>query len=234
MDFSETSKVVTLYTRDLGKVAAMAKGARRLKSGFEVALDLLSVCGICVLRKPQAELDLLTEAVLEERFPGLRANLAGLYAAYYIAEILDGLTQVGDAHPPLFEETLTALRALSAGSERAKTVCRYRLRLLTELGYGPNLESCAACGGAVPMASKMNYRVELGGLICPSCRKERPASSITGETVEVLRRLALADPGPVERIALSATARRELIGLTAALIEYQLGRRPKTASLLTW
>jgi DNA repair protein RecO (recombination protein O) len=84
-DWSETSRIATLWTRELGKVRAVAKGGRRLKSAFENALDLLTVCSIVLLRKSSGSLDLLTEAVVVRRFPRLQSDLAALYAAYYVA-----------------------------------------------------------------------------------------------------------------------------------------------------
>src|ERR1700738_4715224 len=111
-DFSETSRIVTLWTKELGKVRALAKGGRRLKSNFDVALDLLTVCGIVLLRKSHGSLDLLTEAQVQERFPQLRGDLAGLYAAYYVAEMLMYWTQDYDPHPILFDEAVATLRNL--------------------------------------------------------------------------------------------------------------------------
>src|SRR5947209_18920966 len=87
-DWSETSRIVTLWTRELGKVRALAKGGRRLKSNFEVALDLLTVCDMVLLRKSSGSLDLLTEARVQERFPHLTQELSALYAGYYVAEML--------------------------------------------------------------------------------------------------------------------------------------------------
>src|SRR5215472_18675964 len=87
-DWSETSRIATIWTREFGKVRVLAKGGRRLKSNFEVALDLLTVCRIVLLRKSSGSLDLLTEAQVAERFPALRTNLPALYAAYYLAELL--------------------------------------------------------------------------------------------------------------------------------------------------
>src|ERR687888_888686 len=84
-DWSETSRIATLWTRELGKVHALAKGGRRLKSSFESALDLLTVCSIVLLRKSSGGLDLLTEARVVERFGHLRADLPALYAGYYVA-----------------------------------------------------------------------------------------------------------------------------------------------------
>src|SRR5437763_10942226 len=85
-DWSETSRIATLRSREFGKLRVLAKGGRRLKSNFEVALDLLTVCSIVVLRKSSGGLELLTEAQVVERFPALRMDLPALYAAYYVAE----------------------------------------------------------------------------------------------------------------------------------------------------
>ena len=73
-DWSETSRIATLWTRELGKVRALAKGGRRLRSSFDSALDLLTVCDIVLIRKSAGSLDLLTEARVERRFPRLREN----------------------------------------------------------------------------------------------------------------------------------------------------------------
>lgn len=102
-DFSESSRVVTLFTRDFGKVAALAKGAKRLKSAFEAALDLLSNCHVVFIRKSSSGLDLLTEAQLLKRFRPGRGDLTSLYCGYYVAELLAGLTEEYDPHPDLFD-----------------------------------------------------------------------------------------------------------------------------------
>src|ERR1700732_916679 len=85
-DWSETSKIATLWTREFGKVRILAKGGRRLQSNFDVALDLVTVCTIVLLRKTSGSLDLLTEAQVVKRFPLLSTDLQALYAGYYLAE----------------------------------------------------------------------------------------------------------------------------------------------------
>ena len=73
-DWSETSRIATLFTREFGKVRALAKGGRRLKSSFDVAFDLLTVCEVVFIRKANGGLDLLTEARMREQFPVLRGR----------------------------------------------------------------------------------------------------------------------------------------------------------------
>ncbi|MFO0947132.1 MAG: DNA repair protein RecO [Planctomycetota bacterium] len=233
VDFSETSKIVTFYTEDLGKISALAKGGRRLKSKFEVALDLLSVCVICIIRKPSAELDLLTEATLEERFPGLTRDLHSLHSAYYVAEILDGLTQKGDPHPPLFHETIRVLRRLEQGEDRLLSLARYQLLLLRELGYAPNLEGCASCGGGVRLTASTTFSATAGGLLCADCARFQSGSqTIQGGTVRLLQRMLKDDEAAMDRLAVSTHARGELWRVVTTGIHGLLGRRPRTAAML--
>src|SRR5258707_13030928 len=91
-DWSETSRIATLWTREFGKVRALAKGGRRLKSNFETALDLLTEGSIVFLRKSSGSLNLLTEAQAFRRLPQIRTDLATLYAGKYYTAVASAFT----------------------------------------------------------------------------------------------------------------------------------------------
>ena len=91
--FGDTSAVVTIFTREFGKLRALAKGAWRPKGAFDAALDLLSICQVLVLRKFTDGLDLLTEASLEHRFR-VGGSLAAFHGGMEVAELLE----IGRAH----------------------------------------------------------------------------------------------------------------------------------------
>src|SRR5436190_12766288 len=153
-DWCESSRIATLFTREFGTVRALAKGGRRLKSSFEIAFDLLTVCDVVVIRKPTAGLDLLTEARLVEKFPALRTDLPSLYAGYYVAELLAEGTADYDPHPALFDAAVSTLRQLAEMPElRPARVLAFELVWLHELGYSPRLSGCAICGTLVPEAA---------------------------------------------------------------------------------
>ena len=92
VEFSETSSIVTLFTREFGKVRGLAKGARRPKGPFESALDLLALCRIVFLRKSSDALDLLTEAKLERRFRPPGGDLSNLYGRS-VTYVITGVRQ---------------------------------------------------------------------------------------------------------------------------------------------
>src|SRR5581483_7477794 len=180
--WSETSRIATLWSREFGKLRVLAKGGRRLKSNFESALDLLSVCHVVFIRKASGGLDLLTEAQAAERFPALRTDLKALYAAYYVAELLAEGTEDYDPHPALFDATLAALRDLGdAGPAVGPRLATYELTWLHELGYSPALASCAGCGRGV--AGRPAFSAAAGGVVCPACapaHRDRRALSAAG------------------------------------------------------
>src|SRR5215475_13349281 len=150
IDFSETSAVVTLFTREFGKIQALAKGARRPKGPFESSLDLLALCRIVFLRKSSGALDLLTEAKLERRFRPPSRDLSCLYAGYYIAELLSELTDDYDPNPALFDLAEQTLLGLSQGESASTAVLRLELGALSILGHLPSLDNCVECGTSVP------------------------------------------------------------------------------------
>src|SRR5947209_1499286 len=195
-DFSETSRIVTLWTRELGKVRALAKGGRRLRSSFECALDLLTVCDIVVLRKNSASLDLLTEARVRERFEPLRHDLAALYGGYYVGELLGAWSEDYDPHPPLFDAALQTLRDLGKPELlKGPCVAHFELVLMRELGYGPALDACAGCSRELD-GQRLAFSAAGGGVLCPGCQlKQRERRAIGMPTWQALRLLAQAGDG---------------------------------------
>jgi DNA repair protein RecO (recombination protein O) len=233
-DWSETSRIATLWTRELGKVRALAKGGRRLRSNFEVALDLLTICSIVLIRK-NSGLELLTEARAEERFPGLRTDLKALYTGYYIAELLGEGTQDNDPHPLLFDETLTLLRRLDRHEEHPLTVAsRFDLVWLRELGYRPQLESCVVCGSPdlLERAARLSFSPSAGGVLCPKCEMgQRDRRPISRPALESLRRLSRSDSPAGEDMPKGLhTELRQCLG---HWVSFVLGRRPRLLSYVS-
>jgi DNA repair protein RecO (recombination protein O) len=230
----ETSLVVTLFTRELGKISALAKGARRLKSSFQGGLDLLGVSDIVLLPKSSESLDLLTEAAPLERFASLRRDLAARYAGYYIAELLTDLTDYHDPHPKLFDAATITLRHLGDAGLRPRRVLRFELACLRELGLMPALDQCAHCGEPVDTRGDVAFGLATGGVICPACRPGQPhVTTLSSTTLGAIR--ALASPGSgwrdleFEPRAKGLAAVHQTVG---AVISHALGRRPKVRPYL--
>lgn len=235
VDFSESSCVLTLLTREMGKVRAMAKGGRRPKGPFESALDLLALCRIVFLRKSSDALDLLTEAKLMRRFRPRSGDLAALYAGYYIAEMLDALTDEYDPHPELFDLADDTLRKLATDGSAAALVLRFEMRALSLLGHLPTLEQCAECGVAVQADNRRRiaFGQLSGGVLCGKCRTgKRQVVSVSEQGIKLLRELATPTASDQKIQDPEAGVRNELRAVMNHYFNNLLGRRPRTQKYL--
>ena len=225
--FSETSSVVTLMTRDFGKVGALAKGARRPKGPFESALDLLALCRIVFLRKSSGGLDLLTEAKLERRFRPAAGDLSSLYAGYYVAELLSKLTDEHDPHPELFDAADRALLELSQGGGVAALVLRFELTALRLLGHLPSLDRCVQCGRKVEAAGRMRFGHLAGGVLCERCRVgQRRVAVVHAAVIKAMIHYA-AEGESWRRVEVDHGVRGELRGLLNHYLSNLLGEQPR-------
>jgi DNA repair protein RecO (recombination protein O) len=225
-DWSESSRIATFWTRELGKVRALAKGAKRLRSAFESALDLLTVCSIVLIRKSSGSLDLLTEAQVVQRFTRLGSDLTALYAGYYVAELLADWTEENDPHPVLFDEALATLGELGNGScEIGSRVLRFEMDFLREMGYQPALDCCAGCQGPI-VEARLSFGSRSGGVLCPGCQVEelevRPLSPDAWRALRVF-----GQPGDDWRRPWESSVRRELRNLVGGYLTFLRGRPPR-------
>lgn len=232
-DFSNTSRVVTLFTRDFGKCASIAKGGKRLKGPFDSALDLLSSCAVVFLRKSGSALDILTEAKLQERFRPASGDMNGYYAGCYVAELLSALTEDYDPHPHLFDAARRVLKTFSQGEDFRLPLVRFELELLREIGHSPSFDECVSCGESIQTRGSDSCWVSQGGLLCPACQNETYADRpIQAGTVAVMRRLLSVSETASINISASEQQLREIRFTLTSAISGILGRRPSTLRFL--
>lgn len=170
--FSETSLVVSLYTREYGRVDALAKGARRPGSPMRGHFDLFAREEVTLFLRPRAGLDLATEAGLVREHTGLRERPERFAAAGILAELLLSGSMAHDPHPAAFEIVAQTLESLSGGAQGYQPLIAGVLAVLREFGFLPRLESCPVCRVVAPRAGSLSGRH--GGLLCPDCAGRLP------------------------------------------------------------
>lgn len=174
LDYSETSQVLVLFTRDHGKVRAIAKGIKRsTKRRFATGIDLLEVGQVSLstrTARPQA-LGSLTEWKPLRPLSGLREKLPRLYAAQYAAEVTAGLTEDWDPYPQVYDALLALLENLCDLDDPLPAVVAFVRGLLTEVGSVPQFDRCAGCGTSSSSgpANTWYFSSHQGGLLCRDC-----------------------------------------------------------------
>ena len=198
VDFMESSLVLTVYTRDLGKVRGLAKGARRLKNPFETSLDLLASIKLTFIKKNSDALDLFTEAKLARRFRPNRRNLRGLYAGYYVAELLDSMTEDYDPDSELWRLTDLTLASLAKRGRVGSRIFAFEAFLLDAFGEFPSVRNCVECGQELPLdrvdnlERKIWFENDRGGVVCRDCLAKKRTLGLVPTTIGALKALESA------------------------------------------
>lgn len=176
-DYSETSQIVTLLTRESGLVRLIAKGARRAtKARPSVGLDLLEI-GQMTFHPARGEAGLGTLGEWKQltALLGLRGDLLRVHVALYAAECTLAVTSENDPCPEIFEglrgllEGLAGERSTSEDAEPAARLLQYQAALLKEIGYAPNLRQCVVCGRQRRRGAPAWFSSSAGGLVCVEC-----------------------------------------------------------------
>ena len=232
--WSESSYVVTLFTREAGKVCAVAKGGRRLKGPFESALDVLAVCNVVFLRKSSGALDVLTEAKLVRRFRLRGRDLAGLYAGYYVAELLNELTVDYDRHPELFDAADQTLACLGNEAEVAKRLFRFELTALRLLGFLPSLKMCAECGEELENTGRVAFSQLCGGTLCRECRPgKRQVISLSRRAWQALVATGATDSEAWRNVKFDRNTIGELRSVLNQYVSGLIGHKPRLMDYLS-
>lgn len=144
LDYSETSQIVTFFTKATGKITAIAKGSKRPKSAFDGPIELFSYGKIVFSDSSREKLATLTEFEQQPGFSNLRNNLFALNCCLFGAELLNSLTKDYDPHPQLFDSFLQYLQTVNerqaSSDERRYTLSLlilFQLILLKEIGLMP-------------------------------------------------------------------------------------------------
>src|SRR4051794_34561079 len=175
-EYSETSQILTLLSRDHGLLRVIAKGAhRKNKAGaskFGGGIDLLDTGNAVFTHAPERELATLCEWQLLDGHLELRKNLRSVYAGLFCAELLTMLFEEHDPHPDLFDRLDQTLADL-ATAKVEETLLTFELDLLRESGYLPELEACVSCGAALN-DTRLFFSPARGGVICRNCESIAP------------------------------------------------------------
>ncbi|RLS41886.1 MAG: DNA repair protein RecO [Planctomycetota bacterium] len=232
-DFSESSRVVTFFTREFGKSSALAKGVKRLKGPFEGSIDLLAHVQIILYRKDHDALDLVTEAQLVSRFAPPSKEIFPLYAGYYVAELLDIGTEPHDPHAILFDEAIATLDRLSESTDPRFAIMRFELLLLREIGNLPGFTHCVHCETAATASRGSKFWVTASGLICEACgRPEYEHAAIQPGSVRLLQQLSTDEAPALQELSPTASQIKEVRRIVTAAVTHALDRKPKMLGYL--
>ena len=218
----ESDRIVSILTRQHGKVRAVAKGVRKTKSRFGARLE--PPTHLQLMFYEGRELDIVTQAETVDHFRAIRDDLDRLTRGVSMLEAADQLGLEGEPNEPLFQMLLGALRAL-ANHSGPLVVPGFYLKVLSLEGFRPMVDACVECGAEDDLVS---FDLESGGV---RCQAHRRGQAVSPEAMGLLNDILggrLASALNEERS--SATA--EIDHLAVRAMEHHLERRLRSIAVL--
>ncbi|MEA2451674.1 MAG: repair protein RecO [Actinomycetota bacterium] len=205
----EADRIVTLMTRQNGKVRAVVKGVRKTKSRFGARLEPFTRVDL-MLYRGRKDLDTITSADIITSFDGLRKDYMKVTSAAALADIVDKITPDRERAFSTYALLIGGLEAL-ADDKGGTVVPAFLVKLLSVCGYHPELTACAGCGASGLLGG---FSPALGGVLCEDCYEEDEAAMrMPPERIALLSRLLSSEFG-------EPASEPEAEALTAALRRY--------------
>jgi DNA repair protein RecO (recombination protein O) len=228
MDLGEADRIVTLFSRDEGKIRAVAKGVRRTTSRSAGHLEPFTLTD--VLLAVGRELDVISQADTLEAFRAVREDLERATHAYYLAEVVDLLTEDRQENRGVFDILVQGLHDLAATNDARMVLVVFHLRLLEALGYRPELRECVNCRSEI-VPERNFFSAMVGGVLCPACGPaERTARDIGTPALKLLRFLQLT--AGERTVNAQPHVCREAEALLRDYAEHIVERRLRTPALM--
>ncbi len=190
--YAESSKIVTFFTRDFGKLNFLAKGARRPNSKFGAALETFTHAKLIIYKPETPKLYILSDAEIIHPFSELQSSTERYWTGAQIIEFVLAAVDFDEPNARLFNLILSALMVLSdqtlAKMNFDNLVLAFFLKAASFLGYRPELANCVTCRKPLPklhrenkeklLRTKFVFDIAKGGILCASCRTKSTAGSL--------------------------------------------------------
>lgn len=236
IDHGDFDLIITFFSRSRGKIAVIAKNAKKSRKRFAGVLELFSLLHIVDAPPGRGRLPVLKEASLKHPFSRIRGNVAKTAYASYWAEILNIWLEEKHAQPPVYELFQYCLKALDAGCMQDEIISIiFQSRFLQLAGWFPHLVSCAGCRLEIEKVKtgRFFFDLEKGSILCQGCSTIRSDDlALSRGTIKQLLWSRSSDLTTIVRLKFTRAAVSESTKLLEAFVPYHLGREPRSLKFL--
>ncbi len=228
--FRDADLIVTFFTPDEGKLSGLARGAKRLRSPYGPALEVLTHGTLIYFDREQKNLVNVNSFDIIHSFQKIRENLFASVSAQYLAELILGFMPERAAAPESFALMLAALEGMQ-GSQDPEPILRiFEIRFLTLTGFAPCMDGCVACGAGT---GPFRFSLTQGGLVCRRCQPAgRQGRAVSPGAVMFWNQAHRMSLDRIGRIRLEAGLNRELRDLAHRVLVSHLGRELRSLNFL--
>lgn len=229
VDYGESDRIVTFFTRELGKVSAFARAARKSQKRFGGTLEPFNRL-LIRYRDGKGEMLSLSSATIDRARPGIVTELDRIGRAAYVTELTSEMIREREVLPELFDLLDAGLEVIgSATTTGGAWLSAFELKLLSLAGYRPDLAGCASCGDAG--AEHYRFVPDRGVIFCGRCAGAN-GSVVSAGTLRLLE-ASLEQPLDAQAsLAFTAAQVDEARRLLGPFVRLQLGKELRSAKFL--
>ncbi len=193
VEYSDYDRILTILTKNHGKISAIAKGVRRLTSSKSASTDLFVKSKFSFAEG--RNLDIVTETIVEDVYEKSKESYDQITTLFYLARVIDQLVVEGDGMQSkdifhLLEKTLDLLnKAFTTNASIDIFVAAFELHLLRVLGLLPSFYNCVECGKELRESKSFIFRPSTGGIICDAC-SNLSEGNLNVDAIKTLRYLS--------------------------------------------
>ncbi|AKG35739.1 DNA repair protein RecO [Paenibacillus durus] len=231
MDYGEGNAIITLCTENAGKIGVLVRGAKKVKSRHAALIQPFTL-GQYVFFRNNGGLGTLNSGEIISSHHSIREDLVTAAYGSYACELLDRVLHDEETGSFWFRQLSACLNALEEGKEPGVIINLFEMKILQAAGYGPQLDSCIACGRE-KADEELLLSPRLGGALCRSCRhNDPPALEVSPRALKLLRLFAALDLTRLGNVDVKESTREELKKIMRAFMDTQLGLRLKSQNFL--
>lgn len=188
IDYGESDRIVTFFTREFGKIRGIAKGAKRSRRRFPNGLDLGYHLHITFVEKEGFELGRVEDSQLIDPFDSISQEVDRFLTACYLLELVSMSVPDREPHPELFQLLRDSMQMLESGEWFPQGRPLFELKTLFHCGYRPNFEWCGHCQSNLPSMQDRYYSRDKGLVLCEGCSIDLPwVTRLSPETTAILQ-----------------------------------------------
>ncbi len=205
-DYGETNKIITVFTREYGKIGLMARGAKKPSSRLASVSQIFTYGSFLI--QTSSGLGTLQQGESLSSMKHLKSDIIAMAYASYIVELTDKALEDRKANPVLFELFHQVLHLMNEGMDIEVLTMIYELKMLQVIGLYPHLSSCVSC---FRTEGRFTFSIREGGFLCHLCLKKDPLSiQITPATFRLLRLFYSFDLSRLGTISVKPDTKLEL------------------------
>jgi DNA repair protein RecO (recombination protein O) len=217
--YGESNTIITLYTKELGKIGVMARGAKKPKSRFTSIAQLFTY-GIFVFQRGRG-LGTLQQGEALSSFRHIREDLVKTAYAAYLTELLDRYTSEEEMKLDLFGWLKQSLEYINHGIDPEVITFLFELKIMKTAGIVPELSRCVSCHAG---EGNFSFSIREGGFLCERCAYKDPyRMNISKGAARLLNMFYHLDLARLGNVSLKKETKKELRMLFDAYMEEYSG-----------